>query len=72
LYSWRHSQRREQQKRFQDTEQRLRQENAQLGKAPPKKTLEVDFLKANVEKVEALRQIATGAGETASGKPSGK
>ena len=72
LYSWRDDRRREQQKQSQGAEQRLRQENAQLKKALAKKTLEVDFLKAACEKVEALRQTATGSGETASGKRSGK
>ena len=64
-------QQREQQKQSLGAEQRLRQENAQLRKALVKKTLEADFLKAACEKVEALRQTATGSGETASGKPSG-
>jgi transposase-like protein len=70
LYLWRDSQQREQQKQVLGAEQRLRQENAQLRKALLKKTLEVDFLKAACEKVEALRQASTGSGETASGKPS--
>ena len=72
LYFWRDSQHREQQKQSQTAAQRLREENAQLKKALAKKTLEVDFLKAACEKVEALRRTATGSGETASGKPSGK
>jgi transposase-like protein len=72
LYFWRDSQQREQQKQSQTVAERLRQENAQLKKALVKKTLEVDFLKAACEKVEALRQTATGSGATASGKPSGK
>jgi len=46
---------REQQKQAQDAGQRLRQENTRLQKALLKKTLEVDFLKAACEKVEALR-----------------
>jgi len=71
LYLWREGQQREQQKQSLGAEQRLRQENAQLRKALVKKTLEADFLKAACEKVEALRQTATGSGETASGKPSG-
>jgi transposase-like protein len=71
LYLWREDQQRQEQKQSQDAEQRLRQENAQLRKALVKKTLEADFLKAACAKVEALRQIATGSGETASGKPSG-
>jgi transposase-like protein len=72
LYLWREDQQRQHQKQFQNAEQRLRQENTQLRKALVKKTLEVDFLKAACEKVEALRRTATGSGETASGKPSGK
>jgi transposase-like protein len=72
LYLWRDSEQREQQKQSQDAAQRLRQENAQLRKALVKKTLEVDFLKAACAKVEALRRTATGSGETASGKRSGK
>ncbi len=71
LYSWRETERRERQKQSQGAEQRLRQENAQLRKALLKRTLEVDFLKAACEKVEALRRTATGSGETASGKLSG-
>jgi transposase-like protein len=72
LYQWRDTSQREQQKQTQGAEQRLRQENAQLKKALVKRTLEVDFLKAACEKVEALRRTATGSGETASGKRSGK
>jgi transposase-like protein len=72
LYLWRETAQREQQKQLQGAEQRLRQENVQLRKALVKKTLEADFLKAACEKVAALRQAATGSGEMASGKPSGK
>ena len=68
LYLWRDSQQREQQTKFQDAAQRLRQENTQLRKALLKKTLEVDFLKAACEKVAAPRRSAIGSGETASGK----
>jgi transposase-like protein len=71
LYAWRQTRQREQQKQAQSAEQRLRQENAQLKKVLLEKTLEVDFLKAACEKIAALRQTATGAGETASGKSSG-
>lgn len=71
LYSWRETQQRDQQKQSQGAEQRLRQENAQLKKALVKKTLEVDFLKAACEKVEALRRANTGSGAMASGKSSG-
>ena len=72
LYSWRDGHQREQQKQGEGAEQRLRQENLQLKKALAKKTLEVDFLKAACEKVEALRPSVTVSGETASGKPSGQ
>lgn len=68
LYLWRDSQQREQQKQSQSAEQRLRRENAELKKALAKRTLEVDFLKAACEKVEAPRRSATGSGEMASGK----
>jgi len=71
LYQWRDGARREQQEHFQNAEQRLRQENAQLRKALLKRTLEVDFLKAACAKVEALRPGSTGSGVTASGKRSG-
>jgi transposase-like protein len=72
LYQWRDTERREQQKQSRSAGERLRQENTALKKALAKKTLEVDFLKAACEKVAALRRTATGSGETASGKPSGK
>ena len=72
LYSWRDGEQREREKHRQGAEQRLREENLQLKKALAKKTLEVDFLKAACEKVEALRQASTGSGATASGKQSGK
>ena len=71
LHWWRETQRREQQKQAHGAKERLRQENAQLKKALVKRTLEVDFLKAACEKVEALRQTAIGSGEMASGKSSG-
>jgi transposase-like protein len=71
LYQWREAQQREFEKQSRSAERSLRQENLQLKKALLRKTLEVDFLKAACEKVEALRQTATGSGETASGKPSG-
>ena len=59
LYSWRETEQREQRKESDSAfHQRLRQENAQLRKALVKKTLEVDFLKAACEKVEALRQAS--------------
>jgi transposase-like protein len=72
LYSWREGQQREQQKHSRTAAERLREENLQLKKALARKTLEVDFLKAACEKVEALRQASTGSGAMASGKRSGK
>ena len=71
LYGWRETEQRAQEKKLQGTEQRLRQENAELKKALVKRTLEVDFLKAACARVEARRQTATGSGATASGKPFG-
>jgi transposase-like protein len=71
LYLWREAEQRKQQRPSQAAEYRLRRENDELKKALAKKTLEADFLKAACEKVEALRQEATGSGATASGKPSG-
>lgn len=71
LYWWREREEQDRRGRLIAVEQRLRQENAQLKKALVKKTLEADFLKAACEKVAALRQTATGSGETASGKQSG-
>lgn len=50
----------------QRLEGQLRQEVAQLQQALAKKTLEVDFFKGALQKVEALRQGSTGSGETAS------
>lgn len=71
LYLWREARQRKQEKQSRAGEYRLRRENDELKKALANKTLEADFLKAACEKVEALRQAATGCGETASGKPSG-
>jgi transposase-like protein len=71
LHQWKAAQQREQQKQSLSSEYRLRRENAELKKALGKKALEVDFLKAACEKVEALRQASTGSGATASGKRSG-
>ncbi len=68
LYWWRDRQQREEHNRLLTSEQRLRQENAELKKSLLKRTLEVDFLKAACAKVEALRQTVTESGETASVK----
>jgi transposase-like protein len=71
LYVWREAEQRKHEKQSPSTEYRLRRENEELKKALARKTLQADFLKAACEKVEALRQEATGSGATASGKPSG-
>jgi transposase-like protein len=70
LYQWRETAERAERKRSIGSEERLRQENAQLKKALVRRTLEVDFLQAACRKVEALRQPSTGSGEMASGKRS--
>jgi transposase-like protein len=53
-------------------ESTLRQENSQLKRALADKTLEVDFFKGALQKVEARRQQSGNSGETASTPRSGK
>ena len=53
-------------------EARLRQENRQLKQALADKTLEVDFFKAALQKIEARRQPRRKSGETASTTRSGR
>ena len=53
-------------------EQRLRRENEQLKQALADKTLELDFFKGALQKVEARRQPHGEAGGTASTTKSGK
>lgn len=50
----------------------LRRENQQLKQALANKTLELDFFKGALQKVEARRQSGSTAGETASTPKSGK
>ena len=50
----------------------LRQENSQLKRALADKTLEVDFFKGALQKVEARRQQSRSSGETASTTKSGE
>jgi transposase len=50
----------------------LRRENQQLKQALAEKTLELDFFRGALQKVEARRQPHGGAGETASTPKSGK
>ena len=53
-------------------ESTLRQENNQLKRALADKTLEVDFFKGALQKIEARRQQSTNSGERASTTRSGK
>jgi len=53
-------------------ESTLRQENSQLKRALADKTLEVDFFKGALQKVEARRQRSKSSGETASTSRSGE
>jgi len=53
-------------------ESTLRQENSQLKRALADKTLEVDFFKGALQKVEARRQRSKSFGETASTSRSGE
>jgi transposase-like protein len=50
----------------------FRQENSQLKRALADKTLEVDFFKGALQKIEARRQRSTKCGEKASTTKSGK
>ncbi len=71
LYQWRERVDKERQKGLMSSERRLRMENLELKKALVKRTLEVDFFKTALQKIEALSRSDSGSGETASGKPSG-
>lgn len=73
LYQWRDKfERRQQQlEPSKAAERQLREENAALKKALADKTLQLDFLKGALQKVEALRRASTGRGEPASTSKSG-
>jgi transposase-like protein len=71
LYGWREQAERAEQKRFLHTELRLRAENARLKKLVVEKSLEADFFKGALHKIEALRRSGSGSGATASGPKSG-
>ena len=73
LYQWRDrlEQREHQLDPDKAAERQLREENAQLKKALAEKTLQVDFFKGALQKIEALRRAPTGSGETASTSKSG-
>jgi transposase len=74
LYQWRDRLERKQAKLDPDkaSQLQLREQVARLKQSLGEKTLEVDFFKGALQKVEALRQSSTGSGETASTSRSGK
>jgi len=75
LYGWRDRFEREQDAKSeasQATERQLRKEVLELKQALGEKTLQVDFFKGALQKVEALRQGTTVSGATASTSKSGK
>ena len=74
LYQWRDRSEREQEKLdpSKATVLQLCQQVAQLKQALADKTLEVDFFKGALQKIEAQRPSSTGSGETASTSRSGK
>jgi transposase-like protein len=74
LYQWRDKWERGQAKLdpAQATERQLRQQVVQLKQSLAEKTLQVDFFKGALQKIEALRQSSTGSGETASTQKCGK
>jgi transposase-like protein len=74
LYQWRDRFERRQQELepARAAERQLRQENDQLKKSLAEKTLEVDFFKGALQKIEALRHGSTASGETASTSKSEK
>lgn len=74
LYQWRDRLEREKQKLdpARARVEQLRQENAALQRSLADKTLQLDFLRGALQKVEALGQAGSGSGETASTPKSGK
>ena len=73
LYQWRDrfEQRQQQLEPAKAAERQLREENAALRKALVEKTLQLDFLKGALQKVEALRRGSTGSGAAGSTPKSG-
>jgi transposase len=75
LYKWRERMERREGKKDgagEDSgEKRLRREIAELKQALAEKTLEVDFFKGALQKIEARRQSKAGSGEKASTTKSG-
>lgn len=74
LYQWRDKLERSQAKLDPDkaTQLELRQQVARLKQSLAEKTLEVDFFKGALQKIEALRRPGTGSGEAASISRSGR
>ena len=74
LYQWRDRLERKQAKLDPDkaTQLQLREQVGRLKQCLAEKTLEVDFFKGALQKIEALRQPSTGSGEAASTSRSGK
>jgi transposase-like protein len=74
LYQWRDRLERKQAKLDPDqaTQLQLRAQVARRKQSLAEKTLEVDFFKSALQKVEALRQASTGSGEAASTSRLGK
>jgi transposase-like protein len=74
LYQWRDKQERLEQRvePSEATVRQLRQQVEQLKQALGERTLQLDFLKGALQKVEALRQAGSGSGATASTQKSEK
>jgi len=74
LYQWRDRLERAQARLdpAKSTELQLRQQLARLKQSLAEKTLEVDFFKGALQKIEALRPSSTGSGVTASISRCGK
>ena len=72
VYRWQRSAEKARERESMSSAQRgLRMENLQLKKALVQRTLEVDFFKTALQKIEALDRSSNGSGGTASGKRSG-
>ena len=72
LYKWRERmEAREGGQRVDTKERKLLAENRELKQALAEKTLEVDFFKGALQKIEARSQNKAGSGETASTTKSG-
>ena len=72
LYHWRNHMKPSEGGAANSPVRRLRKEVRDLKRVLAEKTLEVDFFKGALQKVEARRQSSSGSGETASTTRSGK